>query len=71
MRLPFKVAMALYALALLLVLCAAIGGLHSESKGLPHRPKNQSFDQENLKRQERDDCPAYYDAPNGNLRFCG
>ena len=43
---------------------------------LPHRPRAQSWDQETLKRlAPKDDrsrpCPEVYDAPGGNLRFCG
>lgn len=39
--------------------------------GLPHRPPQQSWDQENLHRLgNQQNCPAVFDAPNGNLRQC-
>jgi hypothetical protein len=39
---------------------------------LPHRPRAQSWDQENLSNlaYSTTGCPAVYDAPNGELRFC-
>jgi hypothetical protein len=37
---------------------------------LPHRPLHEIDIQGHQQYAPRRDCPAVYDAPNGNLRFC-
>jgi len=58
-----------YALA---VACAVLWCAGCAATSLPHRPQAQSSDQQTLHDEvpAGNKCPAVYDAPNGNLRFC-
>lgn len=47
-----------------------VGHIALESVYLPSRPSAQSWDQDNLHSLASKDCPAQYDAPDGNLRQC-
>jgi hypothetical protein len=68
MRPPLKAAAVCWGLAALIAIAAAIGD--SRHIQLPHRPRAQSFDQENLKLRDSG-CPsAVFVAPNGELQQC-
>lgn len=56
-------------LALMLVACSW-HNIHPY-RGLPHRPMSEIDVQGHLEYIPHRACEAQYDAPDGNLRFCG
>ena len=69
-RFSVWLALAQIGLGVSLIMYAIYEGTHEQPEGLPHRPAAQSYDQENLKRDDIG-CPtAVYVAPQGNLIEC-